>query len=45
MKVLVTGAEGMLGSDLCRIFKKKHEVIGTDIVEMDVRHIMRSRNL
>ena len=36
MRVLVTGAKGMLGSDLCRLFEKKHEVIPTDIVKLDV---------
>lgn len=37
-KVLVTGANGMLGSDLCEIFKEKgHQVIGTDIETLDVR--------
>ena len=36
-KVLVTGANGMLGSDLCEIFKEKgHQVIGTDIETLDV---------
>ena len=37
MKVLVTGAKGMLGSDLCPIFAQQHEVIATDLEEMDVR--------
>ncbi len=38
-KVLVTGAKGMLGTDLCRIFQDKgHETIITDIQEMDVRN-------
>jgi dTDP-4-dehydrorhamnose reductase len=37
-KVLVTGAKGMLGTDLCSIFQNKgHQVISTDIEEMDVR--------
>jgi dTDP-4-dehydrorhamnose reductase len=36
-KVLVTGANGMLGSDLCEIFKEKgHQVIGTDLETLDV---------
>jgi len=36
-KVLVTGANGMLGSDLCEIFKEKgHQVIGTDLENLDV---------
>lgn len=37
MKVLVTGAKGMLGSDLCTIFADRHQVMATDIDEMDVR--------
>ena len=31
MKVLVTGAMGMLGSDLCEIFSQKIEIIATDL--------------
>ncbi len=37
MRVLVTGANGMLGRDLCSIFEQKHEVVATDVDEMDVR--------
>ena len=37
MRVLVTGAKGMLGLDLCRIFGKYHELLPVDIDEMDVR--------
>jgi dTDP-4-dehydrorhamnose reductase len=37
MNVLVTGAKGMLGSDLCPIFAKEHRVVATDLEEMDVR--------
>jgi dTDP-4-dehydrorhamnose reductase len=38
MKVLVTGAKGMLGSDLCPIFAQHHHVLATDLEEIDVRH-------
>jgi dTDP-4-dehydrorhamnose reductase len=38
MKVLVTGAKGMLGSDLCPIFAQRHDVKATDLDELDVRH-------
>lgn len=31
MKVLVTGARGMLGEDIVEVLQKKHEVIPTDI--------------
>ncbi|MHA1280209.1 MAG: dTDP-4-dehydrorhamnose reductase [Candidatus Helarchaeota archaeon] len=37
-KVLVTGAKGMLGSDLCPIFEADCNVLRTDIDEMDVRN-------
>ncbi|KAA3656189.1 MAG: dTDP-4-dehydrorhamnose reductase [Chloroflexi bacterium] len=38
-KVLVTGAKGMLGTDLCRIFQEKnYDVVITDIEELDVRN-------
>ena len=42
--VLVTGAKGMLGTDLCRILRGKgHQVEVTDIEEMDVRDHMLVR--
>lgn len=41
MRILVTGAKGMLGTDLCRIFAAHHEVVATDIEEMDVRDPVR----
>ncbi len=37
MKILVTGANGMLGSDLCPIMREQHTVLATDIHELDVR--------
>lgn len=37
MKILVTGAKGMLGTDLCTIFEPEHTVYPTDIDDMDVR--------
>ncbi len=40
MNLLVTGAKGMLGTDLCRIGQGYgHQVIATDIQEMDVRDL------
>lgn len=37
-KVLVTGAKGMMGTDLCRILEERGcDVTATDIEEMDVR--------
>lgn len=37
MKILITGAKGMLGADLCNIFQKGHKIKATDIDDMDVR--------
>lgn len=37
MRILVTGAAGMLGSALVPYLQKTHEVYPTDIVELDVR--------
>lgn len=38
MRVLVTGAKGMMGRDLCRELRGQgHEVIETDLPELDVR--------
>ena len=38
MKALVTGAKGMMGTDLCRILDERgYDVTATDIEEMDVR--------
>ncbi len=38
IKVLVTGAKGMLGTDLCQVLKERgYDVKITDIDEMDVR--------
>jgi dTDP-4-dehydrorhamnose reductase len=37
MRVLITGAKGMLGSDLYPIFSQEHEVRATDIDDMDAR--------
>jgi dTDP-4-dehydrorhamnose reductase len=38
MRLLVTGAKGMLGVDLCQVLRERgHEVEATDIQEMDVR--------
>ncbi len=37
MKILVTGAKGQLGSDVCReLLKNGQEVVGADIEEMDI---------
>jgi dTDP-4-dehydrorhamnose reductase len=36
MKILVTGARGMLGSDLCPRLAARHEVVAWDLPELDV---------
>ncbi|MCX5800354.1 MAG: dTDP-4-dehydrorhamnose reductase [Candidatus Eisenbacteria bacterium] len=36
MKILVTGARGMLGTDLCEILSAEHEVTGVDIEDVDI---------
>jgi len=36
MKILVTGAKGMLGTDLMAAFKGRHEAVGVDIAEFDI---------
>lgn len=38
MKAIVTGAKGMMGTDLCRILDAKgYDFLATDIEEMDIR--------
>jgi dTDP-4-dehydrorhamnose reductase len=37
MRILVTGAAGMLGSDLCPVLSQAHRVVTTDIKDLDVR--------
>jgi dTDP-4-dehydrorhamnose reductase len=36
MKVLITGAKGMLGTDLCRELAADHQVTGIDIQDLDI---------
>lgn len=45
MRVLVTGAEGMLGSDLTTFLAPRHEVFGTDIRHLDIRNLNATRKL
>lgn len=40
MRILITGARGMLGTDLCQILQEKgHDIHATDIQDMDVRDL------
>jgi dTDP-4-dehydrorhamnose reductase len=36
MKILVTGASGMLGGDLCRLLADRHSLYATDVDTLDV---------
>src|SRR5512135_1665472 len=36
MKIMVTGAAGMLGTDLVKRLEGSHEVIGVDVAEFDI---------
>jgi dTDP-4-dehydrorhamnose reductase len=36
MRILITGAKGMLGNDLVKAFAGEHELIGTDIDILDI---------
>jgi len=45
MRILITGARGMLGTDLCQILQQKgHTIKATDIEDMDVRDYELVRN-
>ncbi|HEY3373546.1 MAG TPA: dTDP-4-dehydrorhamnose reductase [Candidatus Aquicultor sp.] len=46
MKILVTGAKGMLGTDLLAAFSAKHDVIGVDIDGFDVTdNVVTGKNI
>lgn len=46
MKIIVTGANGMLGQDLCPILEDEgHEVIETDIDTLDITNEVSVRNI
>ena len=36
MKILVTGARGMLGQDLTPVLAARHEVVAADLAECDI---------
>ena len=38
-RVLITGADGMLGTELMRALAESHEVIGVDLGELDINDI------
>ncbi len=39
MKILITGSEGMLGHDLVRVLSTQHQVIATDIDDLDITNL------
>lgn len=39
MKILVTGTSGMLGTDLCALLSKKHDLTGIDIGDLDITQL------
>lgn len=39
MKILLTGSKGMLGYDLIRVLTDKHQVVTTDIDDLDVTNL------
>jgi dTDP-4-dehydrorhamnose reductase len=36
MKIAVIGAKGMLGSELCRVLGRQHEILAWDLAEIDI---------
>lgn len=36
MKILVTGARGMLGTDMCKVLAEGHDITGVDIEDFDI---------
>ncbi len=43
MKVMVTGARGLLGGDLCEALSGKHELVAVDLDDFDVTHAQATR--
>ncbi|MDR1690043.1 MAG: dTDP-4-dehydrorhamnose reductase [Clostridiales bacterium] len=39
MKVLLTGAKGMLGTDMAAVLGQKHDVTGIDIADLDITNL------
>ena len=44
MKILITGARGMLGKEVSAVFAAKHTVIATDIPELDITNPIHINN-
>ena len=45
MKIVVVGARGMLGTDLCQFLAQRFEVLGWDIDEIDITNRQRTHDL
>jgi dTDP-4-dehydrorhamnose reductase len=45
VKILVTGARGMLGTDLCEILSGEHEITGVDIEDADISIASETKKL
>jgi dTDP-4-dehydrorhamnose reductase len=45
MRVAVTGARGMLGSGICRIFEMEHEVTGFDLEDFDITDTQKTHRI
>ena len=43
MKILITGAKGMLGTDLANVLSQEHQVIGVDIDDFDITDAVRTK--
>jgi len=44
MKVLITGAQGMLGSDLCDALSQAHDVVAVDVGDFDITDAIATTN-
>ena len=45
MKVLITGAEGMLGHDIIRVLEGKHQLIPTTLADLDICNASQTAEL
>lgn len=45
MKIVVIGAKGMLGSELCRVLGDRHDILAWDIDEIDITDRTRTLDL
>lgn len=45
MRILVTGARGMLGTDLCEMLSAEHEITGVDIEDVDITLASETRDV